>query len=84
MKFTSALAATLLAHLSVAHPGQSVEEHAREIVERREYLSTHKRSLAHCADALEKRGHSAAMMQRRKAKLETLREKRTIVVGRFS
>ena len=82
MKFTSIVNAALLASLSIAHPGQSAEDHAKEVLQRREYLSTHKRSLAHCADKLEARGHTAAMQQRRKAKLEDLRAKRSIAQGK--
>jgi hypothetical protein len=84
MKFTSIVSAALLASLSIAHPGQSAEEHAKEVLERREYLSTHKRSLAHCADQLEARGHNAVMQQRREAKLEDLRAKRSIAQGKIT
>ncbi|KAF2625351.1 aromatic compound dioxygenase [Macroventuria anomochaeta] len=79
MKFISALAgAALLAQQSTAHPGDSPEEHAREIAQRAAYLSTHKRSLAHCADTLKARGNDLAMAHRRSLEVKKLRAKRAI------
>jgi hypothetical protein len=79
MKFISALAgAALLAQQSTAHPGDSPEEHAREIAQRRDYLSTHKRSLAHCADTLKARGNDLAMAHRRSLEVKKMRTKRAI------
>ena len=85
MKFISALAgAALLAQQSVAHPGDSPEEHAREIAQRRDYLSTHKRSLAHCADTLKARGNDLAMAHRRSLEVKKMRAKRAIDQGKFT
>lgn len=79
MKFISALAgAALLAQQSAAHPGDSAEEHAREIAQRAAYLSTHKRSLAHCADTLKARGTDLAMAHRRSLEVKKMRAKRSI------
>lgn len=79
MKFISALAgAVLLAQQSTAHPGDSPEEHAREIAQRRNYLSNHKRSLAHCADTLKTRGNDLAMAHRRSLEVKKMRTKRAI------
>ncbi|KAF1926074.1 putative extracellular dioxygenase, partial [Didymella exigua CBS 183.55] len=61
-----------------AHPGDSPEEHAREIAQRRDYLSTHKRSLAHCADTLKARGNDLAMAHRRSLEVKKMRAKRAI------
>ena len=82
MKLISTLlCATLLAQQTVAHPGQSAEEHAKEVAERNEYLSTHKRSLSHCADTLKARGNDLAMAHRRSAAVKQLRAKRSISQG---
>jgi hypothetical protein len=82
MKFISALAgAALLAQQSVAHPGDSAEENAREIAQRAAYLSTHKRSLGHCADTLKARGNDLAMAQRRSLEVKKMRAKRAIDQG---
>ncbi|PSN59471.1 aromatic compound dioxygenase [Corynespora cassiicola Philippines] len=78
MKLTRLLGAALLLQQSIAHPGQSAAEHAKEIAERRDYLSTHKRSLAHCAEKLKARGNDLAMQHRRNAKVDALRAKRSI------
>ena len=83
MKFANILGAALLAQQSIAHPGESAEDHAKEIAERRAYLNANKRSLAHCADALKKRGNDVAMHQRRAAQVEKARAKRAISTGRF-
>ncbi|KAF2834005.1 aromatic compound dioxygenase [Ophiobolus disseminans] len=64
MKFTNILWAGLLAHQSVAHPGESAEQKAKDAAERRAYLDANKRSLSHCADALKKRGNDDLMHQR--------------------
>ncbi|KAF2256270.1 extracellular dioxygenase-like protein [Trematosphaeria pertusa] len=72
------LGASLLAQQSVAHPGESRAELQKEVEERSTYLSTHKRSLAHCADALKARGNDVAMHARRSAMVEKLRKKRSI------
>ncbi|KAH7554719.1 Intradiol ring-cleavage dioxygenase [Bipolaris maydis] len=74
------IASTLLS-LSVlvaAHPGQSKAEMKREAAERSAYLSTHKRSLAHCADQLKARGNDVAMQNRRRSLVEKARQKRSI------
>ncbi|KAJ8118654.1 hypothetical protein OPT61_g417 [Boeremia exigua] len=82
MKLISVLAgATLLAQQSTAHPGDSPEEHAREIAQRAAYLSTHKRSLAHCADTLKARGNDLALAHRRSLEVKKLRAKRAIDQG---
>ncbi|KAF2035371.1 aromatic compound dioxygenase [Setomelanomma holmii] len=78
MRFTAFLGAALLAQQSVAHPGQSKEEAAKEFAERRAYLANNKRSLAHCADALKKRGNDFAMHNRRAVAVEKARAKRAI------
>jgi hypothetical protein len=82
MRFTTFLGAALLAQQSIAHPGQSKEEAAKEMAERRAYLNANKRSLAHCADALKKRGNDIAMHNRRAAAVEKARSKRSISVGK--
>lgn len=76
------LGASLLAQQSVAHPGESRAELQKEVEERSTYLSTHKRSLAHCADALKARGNDVAMHARRSAMVEKLRKKRSISQGK--
>ncbi|UPX17173.1 uncharacterized protein EKO05_0007545 [Ascochyta rabiei] len=79
MKFISALVgAALLTQQSAAHPDDSPEEHAREIAQRNAYLSTHKRSLAHCAEALKARGNDLAMAHRRSLEVKKMRAKRAI------
>ncbi|KAK3216019.1 hypothetical protein GRF29_8g1891614 [Pseudopithomyces chartarum] len=79
MKLSSAvLAAILLAQPGIAHPGQSQDELQNEIQQRAEYLSTHKRTLADCADKLKARGNDAILQARRSGKLENLRKKRSI------
>ena len=84
MKFLSALAgAALLAQQSVAHPGDTAEEHARDIAMRRDYLSTHKRSLAHCTDSLKARGNDLAMAHRRSLEVKKIRAKRAIDESTF-
>ncbi|KAF1839190.1 putative extracellular dioxygenase [Decorospora gaudefroyi] len=78
MRLTTLLEAALLAHRTFAHPGQSAQENAQEIAERRAYLATNKRSLAHCASKLKARGNDAAMYARRSATVAQLREERSI------
>ncbi|KAF1849849.1 aromatic compound dioxygenase [Cucurbitaria berberidis CBS 394.84] len=70
--------AAMLFQASIAHPGQSAEENALEIAERRAYLANNKRSLAHCAEKLKARGNDAAMHARRSVAVEKLRAKRAI------
>lgn len=84
MKFTAALAAALLAQQSIAHPGESAEEHAKEIAERRAYLNANKRDLSHCAEKLKARGNDAVMNKRRAVHVEKLRAKRAIAAGKAS
>lgn len=85
MKLSSAvLAAILLAQPGIAHPGQSQDELQNEIQQRAEYLSTHKRTLADCADKLKARGNDAILQARRSGKLENLRKKRSIDTCRWS
>lgn len=81
MKLTTILGAALLTQQSIAHPGQSAEENAKEVAERRAYLANNKRSLAHCADSLKARGNDLAMHARRSAVVEKLRAKRAIGQG---
>lgn len=82
MKFITALAGVaLFAQQSSAHPGDSPEEHAREITQRNAYLSTHKRSLTHCADTLKARGNDIAMAHRRSVEVKKMRAKRAIDQG---
>ena len=57
-------------------PGKA--ELQKEIQERAEYFSTHKRTLVDCADKLNARGNDALLQARRSAKLESLRKKRWI------
>jgi hypothetical protein len=83
MKLTSLIAAAVLAQHTLAHPGESAEEHAKEAAERRAYLNANKRSLAHCVDALQKRGNDIAMHQRRMAQVKKARAKRAIDSGTF-
>jgi hypothetical protein len=78
MKFANIIGAVLFAQQTIAHPGESAEQHAKDAAERRAYLSANKRSLAHCADALKKRGNDVAMHQRRAAQVEKARAKRAI------
>lgn len=78
------LGAAMLAQQGVAHPGQSKAEMMKEVEERSAYLKTHKRSLAHCADKLKARGNDVAMHARRSAKVQSLRQKRSISQGMFS
>lgn len=82
MKFISILGAALLAQQSVAHPGESAEQKAKDAAQRRSFLDTNKRSLSHCADSLKKRGNDALMHQRRAAKVEKARAKRAISTGK--
>jgi protocatechuate 3,4-dioxygenase beta subunit len=83
MKITSIIGAALLAQQIFAHPGESAEQHAKDAAQRRAYLNANKRSLAHCADALQKRGNDVTMHQRRKAQVEKARAKRAISSGMF-
>jgi protocatechuate 3,4-dioxygenase beta subunit len=83
MKITSIIGAALLAQQTFAHPGESAEQHGKDAAQRRAYLNANKRSLAHCADALQKRGNDVAMHQRRMAQVEKARAKRAISSGRF-
>jgi hypothetical protein len=81
MKFSAIISAALLAQQGVSHPGQSHAEIQKEMQERRDYLSTHKRTLADCADQLKARGNDALLQARRSAKLEAMRKKRSISTG---
>ncbi|KAJ4365168.1 hypothetical protein N0V83_008786 [Neocucurbitaria cava] len=72
------MGAAMLMQPALAHPGDSAEEKAREIAQRRAYLANNKRSLAHCADKLKARGNDVAMHARRSAQVEKLRAKRSI------
>lgn len=78
MKFTNVLGFALFAQQTLAHPGQSAEEMAQEMEERRAYLAENKRSLAHCADSLKARGNDVLMHKYRAAQLEATRAKRSI------
>jgi hypothetical protein len=79
--FSTLMGAAMLASPAIAHPGQSAEEHAQEIAERRAYLANNKRSLAHCAEKLKARGNDVAMHARRSAAFEKARAKRAISQG---
>ncbi|KAK7426878.1 hypothetical protein QQZ08_006624 [Neonectria magnoliae] len=64
----------LLGGVAVAHPGHNVAE---EAAERREFLSSVKRSsLAHCAGKMKARGVKARNVARRSAQIEKARQKR--------
>lgn len=78
------MGAAMLAQPSVAHPGASAAEIAQEAAERRAYLANNKRSLAHCAESLKKRGNDVAMHARRSAAVERLRAKRAIAQGKLA
>ncbi|KAK7190728.1 hypothetical protein DPSP01_006661 [Paraphaeosphaeria sporulosa] len=78
MKFAAVISAALLAQQGLSHPGQSHAEMQKEIQERREYLRTHKRTLADCAEQLKARGNDALLQARRSAKLDAMRKKRSI------
>ena len=82
MKFTTVLGTALLAQISLAHPGQSVAEHAQDAAERRAYIANNKRSLTQCADSLKARGNDIAMHARRSALVEKLRAKGAIAQGK--
>ena len=85
MKLSSTvLAAILLAQPGIAHPGQSQDELQNEIQQRAEYFSTHKRTLADCADKHKARGNDALLQARRSGKLENLRKKRSIDTCKWS
>ncbi|OTA55934.1 aromatic compound dioxygenase [Hypoxylon sp. EC38] len=76
MRFTSSVVSglVLLASSAVAHPGHDI---SHEIKERREFLSSVKRSnLGHCAAQLKARGVEKRNIERRAALLEKAREKR--------
>lgn len=83
MKVSIASTLLSLSVLTAAHPGQSKAEMKREIAERNAYLSTHKRSLAHCADQLKARGNDVAMQDHRRSLVEKARERRLISTGRL-
>ncbi|KAF5017803.1 hypothetical protein F66182_10243 [Fusarium sp. NRRL 66182] len=69
--FTSAM---LLASMATAHPGHDI---AQEAAERRDFLSTAKRSsLAHCASKLKARGVASRNISRRTAQIAKARAKR--------
>ncbi|USP75043.1 hypothetical protein yc1106_02317 [Curvularia clavata] len=78
MKISIASTLLSLSVLAAAHPGQSKAEMKREAAERNAYLSTHKRSLAHCADQLKARGNDVAMQNRRRSLVEKARQKMSI------
>jgi hypothetical protein len=77
---TIAAAATFFSGVVFAHPGHDLNE---EIAERAAFLSnTEYTSLDHCAEKLQAR--SAGMIARRKAMVEHLRMKRSIVKRDFN
>ncbi|KAF7678220.1 extracellular dioxygenase [Alternaria burnsii] len=78
MKLTTLISVAFLAQSSLAHPGESAAQHARDAAERRAYLANNKRSLAHCDDTLKARGNDITMHARRSAMVEKLRAKRAI------
>ncbi|CAN9297314.1 unnamed protein product [Alternaria sp. RS040] len=78
MKLTTLISVAFLAQSSLAHPGESAAQHARDAAERRAYLADNKRSLAHCDDTLKARGNDITMHARRNAMVEKLRAKRAI------
>ncbi|KPM34841.1 hypothetical protein AK830_g11725 [Neonectria ditissima] len=64
----------LLNGVAIAHPGHNVAE---EAAERRDFLSSVKRSsLAHCAEKMKARGVEARNIARRSAQIEKARAKR--------
>jgi hypothetical protein len=83
MKLASIIGAALLAQQTIAHPGESAEQHAKDAAERRAYLNANKRSLDHCAEALKKRGNDFATHQRRAVQIEKARANRGISSGTF-
>ncbi|KAF2709264.1 aromatic compound dioxygenase [Pleomassaria siparia CBS 279.74] len=73
------LGAAMLTQQAVAHPGASHAEHVKDVQAREAHLKhINKRSLSHCADTLKKRGNDKLMQDRRNAKVESLRKKRSI------
>lgn len=75
MRFTQTVLSglTLLSSVS-AHPGHDISQ---EIAERREFLSSIKRSdLSHCAEKLKARGVNKRNVERREAALQKARAKR--------
>lgn len=83
MKVSISFAVLSLSVVTAAHPGQSNAELKRESAERSAYLSTHKRSLAHCADQLKAKGNDVAMQNRRRSLVEKARQKMSISTGRL-
>ncbi|KAI6085695.1 aromatic compound dioxygenase [Hypoxylon rubiginosum] len=76
MRFTTSVVSglALLAGSAIAHPGHDLTQ---EIKERRDFLSTVKRTnLDHCASKLKARGVDKRNVQRRTAMLEKARAKR--------
>ncbi|RGP60421.1 hypothetical protein FLONG3_10887 [Fusarium longipes] len=66
----------IAASIASAHPGHDIRH---EILERREFLASSKRSnLAHCADKLKARGIEARNVARRAAKVDKARQKRSL------
>ncbi|KAL5120190.1 hypothetical protein ACEQ8H_002016 [Pleosporales sp. CAS-2024a] len=78
MKLRNLFGAALLAGQTIAHPGESAEQHAKDAAQRRAYLDANKGSLAHCADALKARGNDVAMHNRRASQIAQARAKRSI------
>ncbi|KAM5347778.1 hypothetical protein ACJ41O_007602 [Fusarium nematophilum] len=75
---TNLLAGFLLG--AAAHPGH---DHVQEAAERRDFLSSAKRSsLAHCADKLKARGIESRNIARRSAQINKARQKRGLLKGR--
>lgn len=75
MRFTTSVVSglALLAGSAIAHPGHDLTQ---EIKERRDFLSTVKRTnLDHCASKLKARGVDKRNVQRRTAMLEKARAK---------
>lgn len=69
------------ANIIFAHPGQNVQQ---EIAQRSAYMAqAEHRSLDHCAAKLKERGFQARAIARRRAKVESLRKKRSLEARDF-
>lgn len=82
MLFTKQIILSLVA-LAAAHPGHEESEY-RHAVESRANTQANKRALQGCAAQLEARGISARAMERRRATVNSHREKRGIPVDGMS
>ncbi|KAF1358291.1 aromatic compound dioxygenase [Lizonia empirigonia] len=69
---------SLPSQMQVPNPSPCPRGARSEIAQRNAYLSTHKRSLAHCAETLKARGNDLAMAHRRSLEVKKMRAKRSI------